>query len=67
MKRRDILMLVKVSVPSQRSAIWARREVRYLLKDGAGYEAHAGDPDGVKVKGVYATKAKPKKRERFTF
>lgn len=55
-KRKQITMLVTVSVPAERSPAFARKEVRYLINDGAGYITEAGEE--VKVIKVRPAKSK---------
>lgn len=53
--RKTVKMLVEVSVPVGRSAAFARREVRELINNGAGYFTYAGEEVKVRsVKGVRA-------------
>lgn len=49
-KRKDLFMLIKVSVPRDMPAAQARREVRELITNQCNYSAEPGD---VKCRRVY--------------
>lgn len=63
-KRRTTRMIVEVSYdpkgsggfygqgPAALTAAGARREVRYLIKEGTGYHFSPGDSDGVRLRSV---------------
>lgn len=59
-KRKQIDVIVRVSLPADRSAAWARRELRHLVNDGVGYFTNAGDDDGIKARAV-----RPMPRQRY--
>lgn len=48
MKRKVVNMRISVTVPADMSAADARREVRYLIKDGSGWAR----PEDVTIRSV---------------
>ncbi len=48
--RKTVTMLVTVTIPKDMTAREARREVRYLISEGAGWSTYAGE--SVKTKSV---------------
>jgi len=55
--RKRVTMLVTVSVPVGRTAAFARKEVKELISEGAGYYTYAGEE-------VKCISARPMPRQR---
>ncbi|PAL23581.1 hypothetical protein CD928_05805 [Sphingopyxis sp. GW247-27LB] len=51
-RRKQVTMNVTVSVPRNMSAAETRREVREMIKNGAGWHFNCGEEGGVTVRRV---------------